>query len=680
MPSFRSFRKSFRSVLLTAALLLPLICACLTLTSLAVGVTVLRYDGMNDVRYEPCDLYFQVGVTGAPDDAVITYNWQVSVGCIAYEDRWFDVAVCNYASPYNTDTFWVHAEEGNAATAAEDRFVYRCVVTVDGKEYVSPMFDKLTHPMATYDTISITGLTAPVAGAKPSTSYQVGTSHLEKDGIEWFSENMSTNAYAKMGSNETFKTGYRYYANIYLRMEDGWKADFDKTVAKVNNVSARLLSKPKDSRVLRIIAEYVVQGTGSSTAAPADPTLADVLTFWASEMDPPVQNFDEPVDVYVAESSDLHLYFPYLPLSGTLLAQGYSIEESWNYYENGTMTRESNEITDSFSLLNAKKVSGEQTLEVSLRLAKNGKVFPYYEKVLQYRIHVTESGSLPEIYSATHGTVTYKEGDNIILRCRASGAGLTYQWMVFRAGKTGAYTWQPYYSPDGGLLLLKDADSSFDGLVFKCRVSNAYGSDESQPVYLAMEGGDIQRVDLEIPSFLSAGILSQPAPLVLTQNVAAGESILYYAPDPEKTFAAIPNGMAAFMDTLEYAAPGSAAVSDGVYFVVMYLYAVEGFSFGDGVVAYANGTNIPVRERSEHAMTAVMRFDAGSGTGSGLKGDVNGDGEVDVIDYILVKRRVLGTATLTSEQQSRADVNKDGEIDIIDYTIIKRIALGVGVG
>lgn len=57
-------------------------------------------------------------------------------------------------------------------------------------------------------------------------------------------------------------------------------------------------------------------------------------------------------------------------------------------------------------------------------------------------------------------------------------------------------------------------------------------------------------------------------------------------------------------------------------------------------------------------------------------GDVNGDGKLDVIDYAMVKRYVLGTYELTPEQIKRADVNGDGVVDHRDYAIIKRTYLG----
>ena len=41
---------------------------------------------------------------------------------------------------------------------------------------------------------------------------------------------------------------------------------------------------------------------------------------------------------------------------------------------------------------------------------------------------------------------------------------------------------------------------------------------------------------------------------------------------------------------------------------------------------------------------------------------------------------MLGTIVLKAAEQQRADANGDGEIDVIDYTIVKRIALGIGMG
>ena len=59
-----------------------------------------------------------------------------------------------------------------------------------------------------------------------------------------------------------------------------------------------------------------------------------------------------------------------------------------------------------------------------------------------------------------------------------------------------------------------------------------------------------------------------------------------------------------------------------------------------------------------------------------IKGDVTGDGKVNAVDYLLLKKYVLGTAILTPEQLNRADVNEDGRINSVDYVLLMRIVLG----
>ena len=51
-------------------------------------------------------------------------------------------------------------------------------------------------------------------------------------------------------------------------------------------------------------------------------------------------------------------------------------------------------------------------------------------------------------------------------------------------------------------------------------------------------------------------------------------------------------------------------------------------------------------------------------------GDLNGDGNVNVLDVVLAVSSILGYSTLTTEQVLAADVNMDGSVDIFDITLI----------
>lgn len=73
------------------------------------------------------------------------------------------------------------------------------------------------------------------------------------------------------------------------------------------------------------------------------------------------------------------------------------------------------------------------------------------------------------------------------------------------------------------------------------------------------------------------------------------------------------------------------------------------------------------------AQGASLSFSAAAAR---IPGDVNGDGCTDAIDYLMVKRTVLGTYTLAGEALAAADVHRDGTVDAMDYVLLKRYVLG----
>lgn len=57
-----------------------------------------------------------------------------------------------------------------------------------------------------------------------------------------------------------------------------------------------------------------------------------------------------------------------------------------------------------------------------------------------------------------------------------------------------------------------------------------------------------------------------------------------------------------------------------------------------------------------------------------MPGDVNGDGEITVLDARLILRRAIKLITLTPGQEKLADVDGDGKITVIDARIVLRVA------
>ena len=63
-------------------------------------------------------------------------------------------------------------------------------------------------------------------------------------------------------------------------------------------------------------------------------------------------------------------------------------------------------------------------------------------------------------------------------------------------------------------------------------------------------------------------------------------------------------------------------------------------------------------------------------TPSAKIGDVDGDGEVTVMDATLVQKYIVNEATLTAEQIALADINGDGTVTVLDATAIQKLAIG----
>ena len=57
-------------------------------------------------------------------------------------------------------------------------------------------------------------------------------------------------------------------------------------------------------------------------------------------------------------------------------------------------------------------------------------------------------------------------------------------------------------------------------------------------------------------------------------------------------------------------------------------------------------------------------------------GDVDLNGRLDSVDYLLLKRAVMGTMDLTPLQAKLADMDENGQLDSVDYLLLKRKVFG----
>lgn len=57
-------------------------------------------------------------------------------------------------------------------------------------------------------------------------------------------------------------------------------------------------------------------------------------------------------------------------------------------------------------------------------------------------------------------------------------------------------------------------------------------------------------------------------------------------------------------------------------------------------------------------------------------GDVSGDGKIDALDFIRIKKSLLNQITLSGANREAADISKDGKVDALDFVRIKKYMLG----
>lgn len=56
-------------------------------------------------------------------------------------------------------------------------------------------------------------------------------------------------------------------------------------------------------------------------------------------------------------------------------------------------------------------------------------------------------------------------------------------------------------------------------------------------------------------------------------------------------------------------------------------------------------------------------------------GDINFDGEVNILDVILLQKHILGLIELSEEELGRADMNFDNEVNLLDLVYIIKVRI-----
>ncbi|MGM9551176.1 MAG: Ig domain-containing protein [Clostridia bacterium] len=95
------------------------------------------------------------------------------------------------------------------------------------------------------------------------------------------------------------------------------------------------------------------------------------------------------------------------------------------------------------------------------------------------------------------------------------------------------------------------------------------------------------------------------------------------------------------------------------------------------VTAKAAGTATITVTTSDGEFTATCKVTVTEAEPSIVKGDVNGDGDVDFADAILILKYDAGVTTLAGDSLKAADVNGDGDVDFVDAILILKYDSGL---
>lgn len=121
---------------------------------------------------------------------------------------------------------------------------------------------------------------------------------------------------------------------------------------------------------------------------------------------------------------------------------------------------------------------------------------------------------------------------------------------------------------------------------------------------------------------------------------------------------------------------GSYAMAGMTGMTSMVSNAVEVPALGENVWAGVDQPNIPltVPQSSVNRYKQAEQWKEFKLANTWLKGDVNGDGEVNIADVNALVDIILGN-TVSSETMQRADVNEDGEVNIADINALLNLIL-----
>ena len=282
----------------TALFLMLMLCfALLPAAAMAADAPIIsydRYDGVKTDAYEGEWSTFSVKVDNLKEGDTVSYNWQFTIKCCEptadqdhcateWKTSWFDASEHNGGRLRgfdNSPSIEAYNAPGMAAVNDQDRYVFRCVVTLNGKTANSPVFEQHCKAATKLTEIRAGGVDAPKAGGKPDFAATAVSDHTSIEAVRW--TYIASNGYtSEMDSSTEFAYTAKYQVRVTVKLDNGYRAplDGDEPVVCYLNGTQCLAEQPEgDSETVVLVRNYELFN-GTLTIIPYEYDIDSLLAF-----------------------------------------------------------------------------------------------------------------------------------------------------------------------------------------------------------------------------------------------------------------------------------------------------------------------------------------------------------------------------------------------------------------
>ena len=410
-------------------------------------------------------------------------------------------------------------------------------------------------PTKTISTVAITGIDAPVIGAKPGTT-AVASTGMTVGRVTW------------SPADSVFKEGVAYTVTVTVLEEDGYTFESAVT-ATVNGQTA------KYSRTRQAAKLFV--STVSYTFPELEPGRIN-LTYNSSSV-------STAVGKTVALSAFADIDFE---LTDDLKIQWYKVAS--NYYGTGTAISGANDMTYTF------KADKEETAyyycEVSGRIMGE-EYSSASDSAPMVRVTVAKAGA--PVITTQPKSVSVKEGTDVTFTVTAEGEGLSYQWYCEKNGGAAKV------GTNGPTYTIKAANVPDDnGTVYYCVIHNKAGEVTSEKATLTVSKLGAMTTFSDVPE---GAYYTDAVAWAVEKSVTSGTSGTTFSPNADCTRAQIV--------TFLWRAAGSPApkskesaftdVAAGSYYETAVQWAVE-----NGITSGTSATTFSPNATCTRAQTVTF--------------------------------------------------------------------------